>query len=318
MKEILDLRQEILRCAQEVNLGGQVLVDEPLARHTSLRVGGPADLHVLARKEEDLKNWIALAQSLGIPYRVIGGGTNLLVSDSGVRGLVIENRTRDVQIQEEIVVAASGTPFANLARRLAKGGWAGLEWAAGIPGTVGGAVVNNAGAYGGDVAAALISITLLVGSDMKEVPTSELGLAYRHSNLKGKGASEGTVLAARFRVARENPPRLLEQIAQMDEHRKRTQPKEASVGSIFRNPPEDFAGRLLEATGLKGERVGGAQISPLHANFFVNLGGAKAQDVLSLIHRAREKVAQKFGIVLELEIELIGDWDAESLKGLTP
>lgn len=320
MKGLSQLGDEFLNQARRNNLGGEVRPNEPLAPHTSLRLGGPAEIYVLVRNEEDLRSWIFLADQVGMAYRVIGGGTNLLVSDRGMRGLVIENRTRSIHIQEKEsqAVVTSGVSFANLARRLAKEGWAGLEWGSGIPGTVGGAVVNNAGAYGSAVSESLENILLLEGHRERALTTSQLGFAYRHSQLKGLGSTGGTVISAKFRIQKGKAPNLLQRIAEMDEHRRRTQPKEASVGSIFKNPPGDFAGRLIEAVGLKGKQVGGAQISSLHANFFVNLGGATAQDILVLIRRARQAVEEKFGVLLELEIEPIGDWGPQELEGVIP
>lgn len=321
MKGLSELGDELLSTAREKNLGGEVRTEEPLASHTSLRVGGPAEIYVLVRKEEELRAWIGLAQELAIAYRVIGGGTNLLVSDRGIQGLVIENRMRSIRVLEEemTVVAASGVSLANLGRRLAKEGWGGLEWGSAIPGTVGGAVVNNAGAFGSAVAETIESILLLgAKGEQRELTASQLGFAYRTSVLKGKGSMAGTVFSATFHVQKGKSTQLLQRIAEMDEHRRRTQPKEASVGSIFKNPPADFAGRMIEAAGLKGETAGRAQISPLHANFFVNLGGARAQDILALIRRAREKVADKFGVLLELEIEPVGEWEPGELQGVIP
>jgi len=199
-------------------------------------------------------------------------------------------------------------------------GWAGLEWAAGIPGTVGGAVVGNAGAWGGDVATTLIRATVLEpGGITVEWPVERFAYGYRSSILKQEFAARGTrpreqaapqavVLAAEFALQAGERARLQAWVGEIAARRRATQPPGATCGSVFKNPAGDYAGRLVEAAGLKGQRVGGAEISPIHANFVVNLGGATAANVIALIDLARQKVRAQFGVTLELEIELIGDW----------
>lgn len=315
MRPADELREEFIARTQAAGLGGQLLRDEPLSRHCSYRLGGPVDLYVSVTKEEDLIGWVRQAQTLGYPWRVLGGGTNILVADVGVRGLVIENRCRGHQLREEQTLSVSaGVSFAGLARRMARDGYQGLEWASGIPGTLGGAVVNNAGAYGGSVADVLRRVRLLeVEGTIKgrEATAAELGFGYRTSLLKTRRA--GVVLSAEFAVGRQDPKILSARVERLDEHRRRTQPREPSAGSVFKNPPGDYAGRLIEAAGLKGERLGGAQISALHANYFINAHQATALEVAQLIQRARDAVWQKFRARLDLEIELIGEWD-ESIR----
>jgi UDP-N-acetylmuramate dehydrogenase len=260
---------------------------------------------------------------LELPFIILGGGSNVLVSDAGVRGVVVMNRARRVdfddaaEISSPSVWAESGANFGLLARQAASRGLGGLEWAAGIPGTVGGAVVGNAGAHGGDTAGQLSVANILhlsgkgssVAATREEWPNERLGFAYRTSTLK-KNRSESEryiVLAARLQLFRSSPEAVQAKLDEFVAFRRRTQPPGASMGSMFKNPPGDYAGRLIEAAGLKGERVGDAEINRLHANFFLNHGKARAEDVLALIRTAQSKVEDRLGVRLELEVELIGE-----------
>jgi UDP-N-acetylmuramate dehydrogenase len=293
----------------------------PLARYTSARVGGPADGLLEVRSADELAQAASQLWALGLPFAILGGGSNVLVSEAGFRGVVVLNKTRQVRFDEQSqppgVWAESGANFGALARKAAQRGLGGLEWAAGIPGSVGGAVFGNAGAHGGDMAGSLLLAEILHRTDAaprREVWALEtLGFEYRSSRLKRsvglKAQPEAVVLAARLRLEPGDPADLQARIEDYVAHRRRTQPPGASMGSMFKNPPGDYAGRLIEAAGLKGTRVGDAQISDLHANFFINLGKASAGDILTLIQRAHQAVAEKFGVRLELEIELFGDWN---------
>jgi UDP-N-acetylmuramate dehydrogenase len=205
------------------------------------------------------------------------------------------------------VWAEAGVNFGALARHAAQRGLAGLEWAAGIPGTVGGAVVGNAGAHGSDMAGCLVVAEILHRQGQEHWPVERFAYGYRSSIIK-RGAEEAIVLNATLRLERSTPQAVQERMDTYVAHRRRTQPPGASMGSMFKNPPGDYAGRLIEAAGLKGARIGEAEISRLHANFFVNLGQAKAADISQLIRLARREVAEKFGVELELEIEMVGDW----------
>jgi UDP-N-acetylmuramate dehydrogenase len=298
----------------------QTLRNEPLARHTSARIGGAADWLVVVESREALIEAVQAAQACQLPWRILGGGSNLLVADAGVRGLVIINKTRKLVFQEGgHVYAESGVNLSSLARSCITRGLAGLEWAANVPGTVGGAVVGNAGAHGGDVASVLESAVLFDPARREgtvvEWSVKQFEYGYRDSLLKriarGRAphAATRTVLAAMFVLTPGDPVELARRADQFVARRKATQPPGASTGSMFKNPPGDYAGRLIEAAGLKGTQVGGAQISPLHANFFVNTGNATAADFKALIDLAREQVQRRFGVTLELEIELIGEWD---------
>ena len=296
--------------------------DQPLARHTALRIGGPADLLVVAETASELRQAVALACEHRVPFRVLGAGSNVLVSDAGVRGLVVLNRARATTFQPSgqdapegaaSVSAESGASLSTVARRCVSRGLAGLEWAATIPGTVGGAVVGNAGAWGGDVASALVSASVLErGESVVEWLVERFEYSYRSSILKRQampGLPPAVVLEAKFSLQQGDRGALETQVADMTARRKASQPPGATCGSVFKNPRGDYAGRLIEAAGLKGVCRGNAEISPVHANFVVNRGEATAADVEALIALARTRVQAQSGIVLELEIELVGDWD---------
>ncbi len=299
--------------------------DVPLARFTTLRAGGPADLLVVVETAEELRRATMLACEHGMSFRVLGAGSNVLVSDAGIRGLVVINRARgitfpppggDASDGSTSVRAESGASISTVARQCVLRGLAGLEWAATIPGTVGGAVVGNAGAWGGDVASALIAASVLeCGKTVVEWPVERFEYNYRSSILKQQampGLLPAVVLEARFALQRGDRGALEAQVADMAARRKASQPPGATCGSVFRNPPGDYAGRLIEAAGLKGVHRGNAEISPVHANFVVNHGGAAAADIRALIELARQRVRAEAGIALELEIQLIGDWADEA------
>jgi len=316
-----DKLKDLARLAQEAGLGGQVSWDEPLASHTTLRVGGPADLCVQVSRLEDLCGWVRLAWRLALPCRVLGHGSNVLASDQGVRGLVVLNRCQGHRLtpagdgQRAELYAESGASLPGLAHETARAGWAGLEWAAGIPSTIGAAVVNNVGAYGGCIADVLQAAQVMGPEQTRWLSPESFQFGYRRSRLKGQAGGEPghpageIVLAATFELKSAPAEELLARIAEQARHRRSTQPTEPSAGSIFKNPPGDFAGRLLERAGLKGRRIGDAQVSELHANWIVNRGRATARDIWSLIQLMGDEVRKTAGIELELEIELVGAWD---------
>ena len=291
-------------------LAGRARANELLASHTTFRLGGPADLFIEAKTLDELVEFARQARQRGIPIFILGNGSNVLVRDGGVRGLVIENHCSQFSLdiinsERAILRAESGAVLPGIANRLAREGWAGLEWAIGVPGTLGGAVVGNAGAHGACVADNLIRVTILDASGaVRELPKTELAFDYRASRFKR--AKGEIVLRADFEMRRDDPHACIARMNQYTEHRRRTQPTEPSVGSMFKNPPGEYAGRLIDAAGLKGMRVGGVEVSQVHANFFVNRGGATANDVIQLIEMVRERVRDKFGIELELEIEIVG------------
>ncbi len=308
---------EALWLALSPLFGGRLRRDEPLAGHTTLRLGGPADIWVALESPDELAQAIGLARTCGVPVFLLGGGANLLVTDTGVRGLVVENRAGGIYFPAgaatELTVE-SGVVLPSLARRCARRGLSGLEWAVGVPGTVGGAIVNNAGAYGRDMASSLVEAELLSpGLERVWQPVDWFEYGYRTSRLKrqfsGAETEPWVVLQARLRLEPASAAEVEARMEAFNERRKASQPAGATIGSMFKNPPGDYAGRLIEAAGLKGHQVGQAQISTVHANFFQNLGGATAADMQQLIETARTAVRHKFGIKLELEIEVIGEPD---------
>ena len=294
-------------------LHSAIRLNEPLARYTTARIGGQAEVVVEATSAEDLKDLVIAARKFGVPITILGGGANVLVSDAGLRGLVIINRARRIEFREhDQVWCESGTVLPTLARECVAHGLAGLEWAVGVPGTVGGAVVGNAGAHGRDVAADLVSATILNADNLvSEWSKDAMAFEYRSSIIKRLAASGqrlAVVLAATFQLTPADPIELAKKADEFNEYRRRTQPPGASMGSMFKNPTGNAAGRLIDQCGLKGTRVGDAEISTVHANFFVNHGHATASDVKALIDLAQRSVREKFGINLELEIELLGEW----------
>jgi len=288
----------------------QVQENISLAPYTSARIGGPADVLVTVRDADELAKAVQACQDAQLPFTLLGSGSNLLVSDKGIRGVVILNKAKATEFRpgaEPTVWAESGVVFSNLAHRAAAQGFSGLEWAATVPGTVGGAVYGNAGAYDSDTAQDLMRAEVLTDAGRKWWPAEKMGYGYRTSILK-RGELKGIVLAAEFRLKNASPETIKTTIDQLTARRKATQPPGASMGSMFKNPPGDFAGRLIEAAGLKGKRIGNAEISTIHGNFFVNHGETRAADVKALIELAQKTVFEKFAINLELEVELVGEW----------
>lgn len=281
--------------------------DEPLAKHTSLRIGGPADLFVRVRSEDDLVGAVRVAREAELPTFILGGGTNLLVADAGIRGVVLENSYSDVVVRGTVLDAASGTPLASVAAAAARAGVLGLEWMATVPGTVGGAIHGNAGAFGSDTAEALLDARLLdLNGDQWNARVDELGYSYRTSSLQGTPV---IVVRARFHGEPGDRPTAVRRIKEMANERMSKQPlAQPNTGSIFRNPAGDHAGRLIEAAGLKGARIGDAMVSEKHANFIVNAGAARASDVRGLIRRCQAEVEARFGVRLVPEVEMVGEW----------
>jgi UDP-N-acetylmuramate dehydrogenase len=280
-----------------------------MSKHTSLHIGGPADYFVRVRSEDDLVGAVRVAREAELPTFVLGGGTNVLVADEGIRGVVFENAWNDVDVKGTVVDAASGTPLASVAAAAARNGILGLEWMATVPGTVGGAVHGNAGAFGSETASALIDARLLdLNGDMWNARVDELDYSYRTSALQGTPI---ICVRARFRGEPGDRPTAVKRIKEMANERIAKQPlAQPNTGSIFRNPPGDHAGRLIEVAGLKGTRIGDAMVSEKHANFIVNAGHATATDVRALIRRCQAEVKARFDVDLVPEVELVGEWDA--------
>lgn len=289
----------------------------PLARMNAWRIGGSARYLTTPSGTDDLRAALAFARDRDLPVLLLGGGTNVLLRDHGWPGLVIRYRDTTLTVTEHssgaLALIGTGAPMAGTARRLAHQGWAGLEWAEGLPGTIGGAVVGNAGCYGGDTAAAVDRVWLLIGEEVVERSSTEIGYGYRTSTLKTALPKPERfveppliVVAAAFRLLRADPATLDTRMAETAAQRKLKTPWGASCGSVFKNPPGDSAGRLIEAAGLKGAESGPAQIAAQHANYIINRGGASSDDVLHLIDLARTTVLREFGITLDLEVRIVG------------
>ncbi|MGC9394448.1 MAG: UDP-N-acetylmuramate dehydrogenase [Anaerolineae bacterium] len=290
-------------------LGDAAQRDIPLARYSGIGIGGPPDLLVIARDRDILVQAVCLAQDTGIKWRVFGGLTNILLPDGGLRGVVILNHTRrvDYDTATQRVTAESGAIIAKVAQETTRRGWGGLTWAVGLPGTVGGAVVNNAGAFGGEIAKTLITAEILTPEGyIQTVGPDWFAFEYRYSKLKAAGM-QAIVVSATFQLALRDPAALAAKATGYTERRQRTQPPGRTLGSTFKNPTGDYAGRLIEAAGLKGTRRGGCVISEQHANFFMNDGNGTAADYQALIDLAQAEVERQFGIRLEPEIEIISD-----------
>lgn len=297
---------EILR----LQFGDAVQENVLLAPYTSARIGGPADIFVTVTSIDELADVIKVIWENEMPYYLLGGGSNVLVSDKGLRGVVILNRAKEVRFEsgdQPTVWCEAGVIFSNLANRCASKGMAGLEWAATVPGTIGGAVYGNAGAFGGDISENLIWAELLTKNGREKFSTEQMGYGYRTSILK-RGEINAIVLSALLRLKNSNKEDVSVKIEEFSERRKTTQPPGASMGSMFKNPAGDHAGRLIEAAGLKGTRIGNAEISKLHGNFFINHGETKAEDIHALIRLVQKTVIEKFGVALELEVELVGQF----------
>lgn len=296
------------------NLFGDRLQENvSMANYTTARVGGNAEAMLIAHTTQDLERAAQKLWEHDVPFYLLGAGSNILVSDQGLSGVVIINRARNIKIDVHsdpvTVLAESGANLGTVARQVALRGLSGLEWAATIPGSIGGAVYGNAGAHGGDMAGNLVLAEILHRNQGKQTWTVEqMAYSYRSSALK-RNPGQAIILDARMRLTPSTVQAVQERMEANSAQRRQTQPPGASLGSMFKNPAGDYAGRLIEAAGLKGARMGGVEISPIHANFFVNNDQATASDIWKMIQMARKAVQEKFGIKLELEVELLGEWE---------
>lgn len=279
-------------------------------RYTTFGIGGPADFFVEAGTAVEMMEMIPCAAERGIPYLVLGAGTNLLVADRGVAGLVVRSVNRQHMISGDRVWAESGLKTMRLARLVAAAGLSGFEFGIGVPGSVGGAIYQNAGCWGTEVSDVLTeAYGFLPDGTLQAWPAAELGLGYRTSALRSGALRGGVVHSAWFQLRPDDSDAIRKRMAELTRERRRSQPiASLNCGSVFKNPPGDSAGRLVEAAGLKGAREGAAQISEMHANFIVNTGAARAEDVSRLIERAQTEVRDRFGVVLETEVERVGRW----------
>ena len=284
----------------------------PLKGYTVARIGGPADALIIIRSADELVQTADKLWKAEIPFILVGGGSNVLVSDKGVRGVVIINQARhvkfDLQSNPPQVTAESGVTPNTISQRAARLGLSGFEWAASLPGSLGGAVYGNAGAFGGDIAGNLISLEIFHRQHGRQVWSLEkMAYGYRTSVLK-REHTPAVILSAKLALHAGESQTIRTLMEQNSKRRRESQPAGASMGSMFKNPVGDKAGRLIEAAGLKGTRIGNSEISSKHANFFINHGKTSAQDMKALIELAQKTVAEKFGVNLELEVELIGEW----------
>ena len=286
------------------NFRGHVTLNEALSKHTSFRIGGPADYYLEPADKDDAVRLAIYLHGQRIPFMVMGNGSNLLVSGGGVRGVVInlEYGLKNVRMLGEIVIADAGVSLAKFVDFCIQQSRQGVEMLAGIPGTIGGAVVMNAGAYGGEISDHIVEVEVLHESRINKVKKAEAGFAYRRS-----GLNTDIILGASFALPLGNKAELMSRRRQLLIKRNESQPLNLpNSGSVFKNPPGTFAGKLIEEAGLKGTRRGKAQISEQHGNFIVNTGGATAADVLELIQLAQTTVQEKFNIRLELEVKVVG------------
>jgi UDP-N-acetylmuramate dehydrogenase len=280
---------------------------EPLEPHSWYGIGGRARYFLELSDDTPLPELLAHLNDDRLPYQVIGAATNTLFAAPELPGLTIKLATRELSIMDEIVSVSAGYLMPKLAAEAAKAGLAGLEFAAGVPGSVGGSVFGNAGAFGGEVKDQLRSAEVMDEHGQRHsLRADECGFAYRDSIFKAQRL-RWVIVSATFAARKEPAAQVRARLLEVQKHRRETQPiEQRSLGSTFKNPPGDSAGRLIDAAGLKGMRIGGAQISPKHANFIVNLGGATADDVLALMAEMRERVFERFGIELEPEVRVIG------------
>jgi UDP-N-acetylmuramate dehydrogenase len=294
-------------------IGVKTSRDEPLARFTTMRVGGPADLFATVHNIFELRQLVRFARAREVPHLVLGRGSDIVISDRGVRGLVIQDRAEGSKIEDDRYTADAGVPMARAATETQKAGLTGLEFGLAIPGSVGGAVWANAGAHESDVAGVLESARVMDGAGQESiVPVADLALAYRDSRFK-HGPATGPadlILAATFQLSAAEPDVIKERLDDIRRWRQTHQPLGLpSAGSVFRNPDGDSAGRLIDEAGLKGHRIGGAVVSEKHANFIVNDQKGTAADVRRLAEHVRDVIAERHGVELVFEIEFLGDWE---------
>jgi UDP-N-acetylmuramate dehydrogenase len=324
----------------QAHLGERVRRDELLARHCTFGVGGPADIWVTVETANALLELVTICSQRRWPLLIAGNGTNVLYADAGVRGIVARIALNTYSIEDQgnssaLLVAGAGISWPRLLNELSAQGWGGLEFGPGIPGTLGGGVISNAGVHGHDLGEVLQWVDVVdarqcteraVTPEIVRYVHEQLDLTYRHSRFRAQRRvqfdKQGNPIAVPRKLIepseiitqlgihlhKDDPQKLRATIEEHKQYRKRTQPPQQSAGSVFKNPVGDYAGRLIEAAGLKGMKCGGAQISERHANFIVNVGGARAADIVALIKEARNRVAQQFGVELEMEVELRGEW----------
>lgn len=301
------IQQQFCQKLKKQLTAGTLLEREPMSKHTSFRIGGPADLFVQPANEEELWNALHLARQEKVPFFIVGNGSNLLVSDEGFRGMILHTggMLKDISVEGDVIYAQAGALLSTIAKTALEHGLAGMEFAAGIPGTLGGAVCMNAGAYGGEMKDILLDAEVLTQEGERLVlPVEELNLSYRHSVIFEKNY---VVLAAHIRLSRGDTAEIKNRMNELAGARRDKQPLEyPSAGSTFKRPEGYFAGKLIQDAGLKGYTVGGAQVSEKHSGFVINRGGATAEEVRFLIRQVQQKVRSQFGVELEPEVRMLG------------
>jgi UDP-N-acetylmuramate dehydrogenase len=311
----LSAREQEVIPLEEARVSGQlsieVLRERPLAPLATWQIGGPAAYYVEPTSATELAEALRYAEERRLPVLALGGASNMLISDRGFPGLVIRYLEESVETLRRgdmlDVRVGAGHLFSKLARGMTREGWSGLEWAEGIPGTVGGAIAGNAGAFRGQIADVVTAVRSINSAGViRDCSGEECGFGYRTSIFKQRGLSAGYIVSATLLLRSGDPVELTRRMQEIAATRKRNSPTGSSCGSVFKNPPGDFAGRLVQAAGLLGAEEGAAQISTKHGNYIVNRGGATADQVLRLIQRARHEVHARFGVELELEVRLVG------------
>ena len=285
-----------------------ILIDEPMSRHTTFRVGGPADFFVTPKAKEEVRDVIRICKEAGMPYYIIGNGSNLLVSDAGYRGVIVQiyKEMNEVKVEGDLVKAQAGALLSGIAAKALGAELSGFEFASGIPGTIGGACVMNAGAYGGEMKDVLEFVTVLTGEGkIIELGRNELELGYRTSVIAKKGY---IVLGAVLKLERGDGEKIKTYMDELKEKRVTKQPLEyPSAGSTFKRPEGYFAGKLIEDAGLRGFQVGGAQVSEKHCDFVINRDHATAADIMELMRQVQIRVKENSGVDLEPEVKRLGD-----------
>ena len=293
----------------EVAGAENVLANEPMNRHTTFRIGGPADLFVMPASTEEIREIIGLCRTESVPYYVIGNGSNLLVGDKGYRGVIIQifRNLNQITVEGESIRAGAGALLSGIAAAAKNAALTGFEFAGGIPGTIGGAVVMNAGAYGGEMKDILREVTVMTEEgEIRVIPAKDLEMGYRTSVIKKAGY---LVLEVQISLKKGDPEAISDRMRELARMRTSKQPLEyPSAGSTFKRPEGYFAGKLIMDSGLRGYRVGGAQVSEKHCGFVINTGNATAEDVKTLMEDVAQKVQEKFGVVLEPEVKFLGEF----------
>ena len=298
--------EEIYQTLTKEIKDSQIYLNEPMNKHTSFKIGGSADIYVKAKSIEDIKYIIGFVKTKEIPLTVIGNGSNLLVRDNGIRGITMQIDLQEVNVEDTMVTAGAGVKLGVLAATILKNELTGFEFAAGIPGSIGGAVKMNAGAYGGEFKDIVQEVTAITrDGEIKKYTIDELDFSYRHSRFS---ASNEIILSATLNLEKGNAEEIKSKMDELMTARKTKQPLELpSAGSTFKRGSDFYASKIIEEAGLKGYTVGGAQVSTKHSGFVVNVDNATAKDVLDLTDYMKKVVFEKFGKTLELEVEIVGE-----------